>query len=406
MHSTRYLILPFIFFSLTAFLFADPTAETPLVPYTPSIMAQGGASAATASGFQALYTNPAAYAGDSSLTLLSTSMWIHSTPSALLPVGRLLAGGGTPDQETRDLLEKDFEQNGGGFGGMIGMGYVGNRVGIGVTAVLDSYFFGNDFPLGLQGMVTSEISFTGGLAFPVQVGKGTLYLGGDVRPFVRVSALTDAAETAGFISHYLGVDTGGTGSDYMSTTMALDGYGLGVNLGSMWKGDHLTLAAVARDAGNTVLSYSRHSLQEVWDSMKAGGLPRPASSGEPGYVPEGSYFLPTDLRFGIAYRPTQPGSDARLKPVYQLEMQDVLGTVNPWQEIGPGIVSRLHLGAEIGVGRALALRAGVNQGYPTAGFGLSLPGVELNAAMFGRETGSGLWDRPAYGASVDLAIRF
>ncbi|NBT58723.1 hypothetical protein EBT16_08070, partial [bacterium] len=52
---------------------------------------------------------------------------------------------------------------------------------------------------------------------------------------------------------------------------------------------------------------------------------------------------------------------------------------------GP-FLKKLHLGVELPIG-LFSLRAGLNQGYLTAGFGLNLNGIRLDAATYGEENG-------------------
>jgi len=56
--------------------------------------------------------------------------------------------------------------------------------------------------------------------------------------------------------------------------------------------------------------------------------------------------------------------------------------------------------------RSIALRAGMHQGYLTAGAGIDLPGIEINAAVFSRELGDGFRDERSSTAALEFAIRF
>jgi hypothetical protein len=49
-------------------------------------------------------------------------------------------------------------------------------------------------------------------------------------------------------------------------------------------------------------------------------------------------------------------------------------------------LKKVHLGVELPIGR-FSVRGGLHQGYLTAGFGMNLYGIRLDAATYGEETG-------------------
>jgi len=69
------------------------------------------------------------------------------------------------------------------------------------------------------------------------------------------------------------------------------------------------------------------------------------------------------------------------------------------------VFRNLHLGAE-GVARIMTFRAGINQGYWTAGFGLDLRFFELNIASYGEELGlnAGVQEDRRYAAEFGFKI--
>jgi hypothetical protein len=65
-------------------------------------------------------------------------------------------------------------------------------------------------------------------------------------------------------------------------------------------------------------------------------------------------------------------------------------------------VKKLHLGVELPIGR-FSVRGGINQGYLTAGFGLNLYGIRLDAATYAEETEEMTKDRSRrYAVTVAL----
>jgi hypothetical protein len=75
---------------------------------------------------------------------------------------------------------------------------------------------------------------------------------------------------------------------------------------------------------------------------------------------------------------------------YMVPMMDHVAWMAGWNDIlnlnGTNLFSRLHFGTEITV-PFLQLRGGINQGYPTVGFGLRFKVISLDYALYGRETG-------------------
>ena len=73
--------------------------------------------------------------------------------------------------------------------------------------------------------------------------------------------------------------------------------------------------------------------------------------------------------------------------------------------ISQSVLTRLHAGIEAQVGRRLALRAGLNQGYTTAGFGLDMGLVEVSYAYFGVETGPRAGSAPSWNHVAEITAR-
>lgn len=65
---------------------------------------------------------------------------------------------------------------------------------------------------------------------------------------------------------------------------------------------------------------------------------------------------------------------------------DYLGYSEPFIEDQP-FLAQIHLGAQVQLVKVLAVRAGLSQGYPTAGAGLRLGPVRLDYSYFGQEEG-------------------
>ncbi len=398
-----------------AFLAASPlfgnssTAQSPLVPLDPVVMAQGGSYAAVARGYSTLFSNPAGFARtEGELTLLSATMWVHSDPRAVIPATRALFRGSLNGDAGR--IEEQFAGGGFGTGGAAGIGYVGNNVGIGFSAVFDSFFRGDQFPSAsdtgnLSGVIASEISIIGGFAVPFSLGSARVSVGADVRPFVRAYSLVDdPALTAGMIARYLGVAAhADADEDFMDNTPVLNGFGIGLDLGALLEWPQATVGLTLRDVGGTDLNYSEHSLAEVRRAMMGGSLPTPARSGDPGYISE-NYYVPMTANVAFAYHPQLSGFGRRLDPVVHMEVRDLFHIAD--HDSASGALLHLHAGTQISLWNSVALRAGLYQGHPTVGAGLSLGFLDINAALFTRELGRYPGDAPSSGASLEAAFRF
>ena len=70
---------------------------------------------------------------------------------------------------------------------------------------------------------------------------------------------------------------------------------------------------------------------------------------------------------------------------------------------GTSMFQRLHLGAEFGL-PVLSLRAGLNQGYFTTGFGINLFILHLDYAYFGQEMGENLGWNPDFSHVIQLGV--
>jgi hypothetical protein len=88
-----------------------------------------------------------------------------------------------------------------------------------------------------------------------------------------------------------------------------------------------------------------------------------------------------------------------------VELTDLTHTIADAIAGDGSIWKMVHAGVELRLLRVLSAWAGLSQGYFTFGAGLDLFIVDLNLAVFTRELGAWLGDRPSSGASLELAIR-
>jgi len=413
------------------FILATPVdAETIRQPEfrrrNPEILGQGGSYTAVAEGYSALLTNPAgiAFTEEPELTIPSTTIWAHSRPDLLLSTIGAFSGDASEtaaDGEEKsqqdliiDALREQFTTNGFGIGTALGIGYVGNGIGIGLEAGFDSYLYGPTFPLGLEGEINSRITLPVGYAHPFEIGPVTLAVGGTLRPTIRVSSFVDSDTAADLITTFTGVDTGetetGTGDesedDIFETLTALNGWGVAFDTGLIARYRAFSLGIQARNLFNTQMDYSDNSFQEIIDAAGKGGLPaKPEDSSDPAYVSD-TYVIPTELSFGAAWQPDLGDYSFIFDPEIHGQLTDPFGFTDVDPEFPRSFWTRIHLGTEMTFLRFFDLRFGINQGYFTAGAGLDLSFLEIHFAMYSEEYGRYPGDQQVGGAALEMAIRF
>ncbi len=108
--------------------------------------------------------------------------------------------------------------------------------------------------------------------------------------------------------------------------------------------------------------------------------------------------LKQQLNAGLALRPTFPFGSLTLA----LDMVDVTGNIGSDQDKA----KRLHAGAEYRFPRVLALRAGFNQGYATAGATLDLWILKLAYAYTTEEVGAYAGQRPDHRHVAQISLGF
>jgi hypothetical protein len=159
--------------------------EPPLVPLSPSIMAQGGAAVAAAHGYESFFYNPAGFSrGKRELVIPGVTTWLYSRPDALLAFGMAALAAPPTPTAILDLIGSQVTGGGFGIGASAGIGFVGDGLGLGMVLMMDSLLRGPTL-LGLTGDMTGTLAFIGGFSAPVALGKAKLHLGVDVRPMLR-----------------------------------------------------------------------------------------------------------------------------------------------------------------------------------------------------------------------------
>jgi len=401
----RRLILVILIIAIPlAFAVADPIKENALIPLSPETVAQGESFTGVARGYNALFSNPAGFARKGSLTLASATSWIYTNPMDVPDVISTL----TSDFSQKDILnavENQFTNNGFGVGASAGLGYVGRGLGLGATFSVDSFFKGDTFPLGIEGDINAEYMFLGGYAFTIHPWGLDWHIGADAKFIGRVHAPLKTQEMSGILNGILNAPEEGDPDydpdanpvmDSLNSVDALNGFGFGIDIGTMVEMGSFTVGLSMRDLFGTKLNYNLNEIGTILDTYPN----LPVDSDDPDF--SGEYVIPMNVSLGIGWDPDPRFLKLFFDPMFHLEISDLFGTyyndATFW--------TRIHAGAEIKVLRMLRLRAGIDQGYYTAGLGIKLLFLEAHAAVFTKEMGKYAGDEPASGATVEVAIRF
>ena len=406
-----------IVFLLALFLPVTMTAKTiyqkELRPFLPRVMSQGGQVIASGDGYQSLFSNPAGLAmvEGRQWTTPSVTTWVHSAPKLLFSTLSSLSGDDlgedSQDEKVLDALKEQFTTNGFGLGAAVGFAYTGHGFGIGLNVIADSYLYGKTFPLGLEGEIEMQVGASVGYAYPFHVGPVTIAVGTTVRPHVRVTSLVDSEAAARLVSTFMGADTGTEDDENITKSIyALNGWGVGLDLGVLTRWRSLSLGIQARDVLSTQMRYAYNSLYEIFDALLQDvSLPAAAEEGEPGYV-SNTYRVPVEFGFALAWHPDLDRISYFFDPTLHVSLVDPFGLTDQPGDPPRSMWNRVHVGSEMRFLRFIDLRVGLNQGYFTFGTGLDLLFMELNFALYGRELGFYPGDRQVGGAAVEIAFRY
>ena len=359
---------------------ADVSFST-LVPKTAKSMAMGGVFTAVPSSEFCFFGNPAFFDSNRrSYTLPSLDIWAYGRPRAddIGSFGSILgaAGGGG------DFLSKAYKymskDEGSGGGASAGLSLTGRGVGLGFFMTTDNRIEGSDS--GRTVRADTEATGVLGIGFPIPLGSARLSLGGDLRPFYRIR-LRDANGGDPTLEDIL---------DGNSEKLYADSFfGAAVDLGASLAFGAFTVGMSIRDIAPGY-PISTEKLSKLQAMLSSGNTPETSSTAD-------QARLTPIVAAGISWAPgIAPG---KIDPALYLELQDLVGAAKGWD--GPGSIrDLLHAGVELRFFKLLAIRGGVNRGRLSAGAGLKLLFLDLNAAVFTEE----LWALPGDNSSSGLAL--
>jgi hypothetical protein len=375
--------------------FANTYDEIPFVPMSPEVIGRGGSAVADARGYDSLFYNPAGFSRDpSTFTVSSTSAWVYARPDEFISLAGQFAGGTAGPASIFTFLNNQVTRGGIGACASWGIGYVGGGLGLGASLILDSVLSGPSL-LGVTGDLTGTIGFIGGLSVPFEVAGFKVYVGGDVRPMIRVHAPLTNSVAVGML------DALANGRDVLASLgsgTAFYGVGIGLDVGAIAVLGWFNVGLSIRDLAGTQFRYN-FSPFSVLQSSLTSSLQFPSNGT---LETADQYTIPMDIAVGASFHPDFGTFNNIIDPSISLDMRNIVGAlarqVSPW--------TLLHLGVESRFFSFFTLRAGINQGYLTVGGGLKLLVFDLNFAVFTRELGAHIGDKALSGMSMDAAIRW
>jgi hypothetical protein len=375
--------------------FAHTFDEIPFAPMSPAVLGRGGSAIADARGYDSLFNNPAGFSRDpSTFTMSSTSAWVYARPDELIGLAGQFAGGTSTPASIFNFLNNQVTRGGIGAGASWGIGYVGGGLGLGASIILDSVLSGPSL-LGVTGDLTGTIGFIGGLSVPFEVAGFKVHVGGDVRPMIRVHVPLDNPDAVGMLN---ALATGLDVLNSLGSAPALYGVGIGLDVGAIAELGWFNVGLSIRDLGGTQFRYNTSSFSAL-ESALSSSFQFPTSGT---LYTANQYVIPMDIGVGVAFHPDFGTFNNIIDPSISFDMRNIVGAfsgdVSPW--------TLLHLGIETRFFSVFTARAGINQGYLTMGGGMKFLVFDFNFAVFTRELGVHIGDKPLSGMSLDASVRW
>jgi hypothetical protein len=393
------IVLCSLVFSAAAQSESPSTFDSPKFrPVSPEVLAQGDSFSAIAAGYDSLFTNPAGLGRDGgTVTIIGVNPLSYYFPQTESGEGLLgavqndldafndLAGGNLGAiSDVGDIIL----ENGIGIGArIVPLAIAGRNFGLAAVGEVDIYGRGGVTALGTTLDATITAGLVAGLAFPINLGFADLRVGGAMKVLRRAEV-----PNIGFID-LLSATSGGSSGELPVSVYS--GFGLGFDAGAQLERGPWSAGVAFHDIFGTGFNYS----EGVGFNPDN---PLTALTGEGGLPVTERFAIPMSMSLGIGWDPNPRGLlRAVFDPKLHLEYRP---TFFAESSNSRSFLASLHAGAEVRVFRFIKLRAGVNQGYITAGLGVRLLLLDINLAYFNREMGRFAGSRPNEGLSLEVAL--
>jgi hypothetical protein len=367
-------------FALSAGFASDIYLPT-FAPVTPEVKAQGGAFQAVSKGYNSLFVNPAGFAVERwSLTATTLNPTFNVSPSSLNPIVSnlsVLMSGNIPS--IASALNTIITSDGIGGEGGVGIGWVGGGLGLGLVTQASAYTKGASL---LGAIVTADVTQCAviGYALNIPVNEFKIKVGLDVRPMQRTYGtfgLSDATKAmTGAVSLY-------------------NGFAMAFDIGTLAEWGPFSVGMTIRDLGGTkytMKSYLASNILAAFNLPSTGGT---AVSGD-------SFLTAMSINPGFSYTPEMGTLGSLLQPRLQADFSiPLLMSIT-----APSLLASSHFGGEVKLLSFLSVRAGLNQGWFTAGIGAHLLFLDVNIAVYSDELGQFTGKSRKPGVAADVAVRF
>lgn len=354
-----------------------------LTPKTAKSLALGGVFSSVPSAEFSFFGNPAAFAAQKATLILPTVdavVYLRPSGTNLTSLSNMT--------DTKSALNTAFglmaENGGTGFGVSTGIGFSGRGLGLGAFVTEDTFIEGAS-PASAIVHADAQASAIVGLGFPLQLGALRLAVGGDLRPFYRISlddtVLTDVLNA---------MNAGGTVTDSIYANAF---FGVAMDLGATLQLSSLTLGLSIRDIAPAFPLW-QGTLTDLQNNLSAGT--------NTGSSTTSAVFKP-NVTLGLSWAPRF--IPRLIEPTVYFEVQDPVAVFSSTAGAGTAL-NLFHAGAEVRLLSLVTLRGGLNRGWLSAGAGIKLLFLDVNMAVFTEELGALPGDNPRSGMAVQAAIRF
>jgi hypothetical protein len=286
-------------------------------------------------------------------------------------------------------------------GGQIGTGYLGKGIGLGLFANAEAVIDGTNI-LAATGTAYDTITFVGG--FGMTFGNN-LHVGLSLRPTILGYSIINAAP---LIGGYFALGTLDLQSIFANSVYF--GSGLGIDAGVMWELGPFRLGLSLKDVFGTRINYRTSSFSDYYQALITAALPAGTEIDEA--TQAGLGRIPMKVNVGFEFHPNLGVTSYLFDPSVSVDLLDTTSAIRTirdgGQVTGEQILGMLNFGGQINLFRFLAVRAGYAGGYMSAGVGLDIFFLDINAAIAGdfRRDESGAWGFTRVGGSVEVALRF
>jgi hypothetical protein len=354
--------------------------------------ALGGVHVALADDISVLFSNPAGFREvQPQFSIAELTAKVAGPVFSIADLVMKVSGGANilstiTDPTVQALLASLYAS--GVLNGPLAFGYVGNGLGFG-------FFNSTGVTFSTQGTIpvvnaalSENLELVGGYAFSIPLppaSRSSLDVGIMLKTFAQASVTLDKS-----ILDMLTLLASPSANILLSQPFVLD-VGIGVDAGVLYSWNKtLSFGLVGRNLYAPVM-------RNTYASVTSFGTTAPAVT----YGIE-----PLDLSAGFMFTPSLGVLESYITNLkLMLDYGDILDFLTH-----PATASNplLHIGAglEVVMLQVLALRAGFNEGYFSAGLGLDLTIFRLSLTMFGSELSTEPGLRPVYNLILGLEFRY